>query len=78
MIKIKGTTIETFHLVMEDNYLAEGEVIEGGQGLMTVEKVSKYKKDFNYKISYPAMVGEELEIAVNHFKFLLKYGLVPF
>lgn len=73
-MKIKGTNLETFYVVMEDNYLKAGETIQGDLGLMLIESVSNYNNMYNYKISYPAMEGEYLEIALKHFKFLIKYS----
>jgi len=77
-MKIKGTEYESFWLSLAHNFKTGTEIVtEHIDSKLVVEDF--YWGDYGWVCKhevYTVLEGEEFEIAINHFKFLYKYGLL--
>ena len=77
-MEIIGTKRETFDLVLSTFFCKKGDILSAGVGV-DMEIVNKYKINKTLPNKYKVtliLVGEELEIAWNHYLFLKKYNLI--
>ena len=77
-MKIKGTERDVFGLRTDFFYLA-GEIISADACDGTLIEVKELVRDdvdsFLYLVLYPALIDDELDNAIEHFRFLRKYNL---
>jgi hypothetical protein len=75
-MEIYGTETEQFTTFLKYPHYKKGDVFGvKGNELIVVEKLPA-EHFFAYKVAYPALIDDELENALQHFRFLRKYNLV--
>lgn len=78
-MEIIGTERDEFEIFLAEDFYQVGEILETGLFEKNTEVLNKTLLDEHdlvlYSLAYPALIGEELENAINHFKFLRRYGL---
>lgn len=81
-MKVVGTDNQEMEVVFGENCFESGDLLYFGENMCTVIRRNEYPYTFNFIgdlfefTVYVHLEGEELETAINHFKFLRKYNLV--
>lgn len=75
-MKIYGTDTEDFTTFLKDGSFESGDILgtNPDEEILVLRKLPA-EHFFAYEVQYPALIGEELENAIQHFKFLRKYRL---